>query len=199
MPVSAVDPLHPLAGIAAPGRHGAPGSAPLRIELPRREIVQIAVRRGHMAVTAAAMRTGFSLELPDPGRAATGPHATALWLQPSAWMVTAPWRAEGALASELQNVIGGYAAVVDQSHGRVTIAIEGTQARAVLAKGCRLDLHPRAFGPGRVAGTLIAQITCLIHQTDAAPRFELTMFSTLARPFFHWLSESAAEYGYDIA
>lgn len=197
--MSAADLLHPLAGIATPGHHGVRGDATLRIALPAREMVQVATRRGHAAVTAAAMRTGFGLQLPETGHAAAGPRATALWIQPGAWMVTAPWRGEGVLAGELHNVIGGHAAVVDQSHGRVTIAIEGAQVRAVLAKGCRLDLHPRAFGAGRVASTLIAQITCLLHQTDAAPRFELTVFSTLARPFFHWLGESAAEFGYDIA
>ena len=72
-------------------------------------------------------------------------------------------------------------------------------ARAVLARGCRIDLHPRAFGPGRAASTTIAQIGCLIHQTDDAPAFDLTVFATLAEPFFHWLVEAGAGPGLVIA
>lgn len=195
MPVSAPEPAHPLAGAARPGLHDQAGSSPLRVALPAREIVQVLLRRGHTAAAATAMAQSFGITLPEPGRAASSVVATALWIQPGGWMLTAPRRGEGVLAAELARALEGHAAVVDQSHGRTTLVIEGPLARTVLAKGCRLDLHPREFGPGRVASTTIAQVTCLIHQVDALPRFELTVFSTLARPFFHWLADGAAEYG----
>jgi len=197
--VSEAEPVHPLAGIAKPGLHGHAGAQPLRISLPARETVQVQLLRGHAAVVAATMRDSFGIEMPEAGRSAAGPGATALWTQPGCWMLTAPWIGEGVLAAAVRGALEGHATVIDQSHGRITIGIEGEQARAVLAKGCRLDLHPRAFGPGRVASTVIAQVNCLIHQVDATPRFEMTVFSTLAEPFFHWLSESAAEFGYAIA
>lgn len=197
--MSTAEPLHPLAEIARLGRGGAHGHVPLRITIPRREIVQIAIRRGQMEAAALAMRSAFGLDFPPPGRAASGPDMIASWVQPGTWLLTAPWSAEGALAERLARILSGHAAIMDQSHGRVTIAIEGHNARAVLAKGCRLDLHPRAFASGHVASTAIAQVGCLIHQSDASPRFELTIFTSYARPLFHWLTESAAEFGYEIA
>ena len=67
-----------------------------------------------------------------------------------------------------------------------------------LARGCRLDLHPRQFAPGRATTTMVGHINCLVHQTDAAPAYELTVFSTLAATFLDWLVETAAEDGAEI-
>lgn len=193
--MSAPEPTHPLAAHAAPGRHGAAGEAPLRVTLPPRDIVQVMARRGRADALAEAARASFGLDLPHAGHAATGKDATAIWIQPGHWLLTAPRGVEGALAARAAAAFAGLAAVADQSHGRLTIAIAGPAAHGVLARGCRLDLHPRAFGPGRAAATQIAHVGCLIHQTDAAPVFELTVFATLAEPFFHWLMEAGAETG----
>ena len=51
-------------------------------------------------------------------------------------------RGEGALYRELKAKLSGLASVTDQSHGRVIIRIAGPKARAVLAKGTPVDLHP---------------------------------------------------------
>lgn len=193
--MSAPEPTHPLAALAMPGRHAAASEAPLHVTLPRRDIVQAMARRGRETEFADAARAAFGLDLPPAGQAATGAEATAIWIQPGHWLFTAPRGAEGALAIRAAAAFAGLAAVADQSHGRTTIAIAGPAARSVLARGCRLDLHPRAFGPGRAAATQIAHVGCLIHQTDAAPVFELTVFATLAEPFFHWLMEAGAEAG----
>ncbi len=197
--MSAPDPTHPLAAVASPGHRGAAGPSPLRVSLPRRDIVQVMVRRGQDAALAAAMTRAFGMALPGPGRSATGTGATAIWIQPGAWMLTAPRGEEGTLAARAAEAFAGIAAVEDQSHGRVTIAAAGPAARAVLARGCRIDLHPRAFGAGHAASTQIAQIGCLVHQADDAPTFELTVFATLAEPFFHWLLEAGAGGGVVIA
>lgn len=193
--MSAPEPTHPLAAFATPGRQGAVGEAPLRVTLPRRDIVQVMARRGREDALVEAARAAFGLDLPPAGHAATGAEATAIWIQPGHWLLTAPRGTEGALAIRAATAFAGLAAVADQSHGRTTIAVAGPAARGVLARGCRLDLHPRAFAPGRAAATQIAHVGCLIHQTDAAPLFELTVFATLAEPFFHWLMEAGAEAG----
>lgn len=197
--MSAPEPTHPLAALATPGRHGAAGDAPLHVALPRRDLVQVMVRRGREDALARAMQDAFGMAPPAAGRSAAGRDATAIWIQPGAWMLTAPRGEEGVLAARAASAFAGLAAVEDQSHGRTTIAVSGPAARAVLARGCRLDLHPRAFGPGRAAGTQIAQVSCLVHQVDDAPGFELTVFSTLAEPFFHWLLEAGASHGVVVA
>lgn len=196
--MSAPEPIHPLAGVPR-GRHGAAGPAPLRVALPAREIVQVMLRHGQDAGFVARMRDAFGIDPPGPGQAGTGDGVTAIWIQPGQWLLTAARQGEGLLAARAAAAFTGLAAVADQSHGRTTIILSGAMAREVLSRGCRLDLHPRAFGPGRAANSPIAQTGCLIHQTDDAPSFELTVFSTLAEPFLHWLLEAAGPYGADIA
>ncbi len=196
--MSAPEPAHPLAA-AARGHHGATAGAPLRVSFPARDIVQVMLRRGRDAALVAAMRDAFGIDPPGPGQAATGSGVTAIWLQPGQWLLTAPRSTDGALAARAEGAFAGLAAVADQSHGRTTIALSGAAAREALSRGCRLDLHPSAFGPARAANTPIAQIGCLVHQTDATPCFELTVFSTLAEPFLHWLIEAASPYGIDVA
>jgi sarcosine oxidase subunit gamma len=179
--------------MAAPGLRGAAGVAPLRVSLPVRDMVQVMVRRGREAAFAAAMEARFGMAPPEAGHATSGGGVNAIWVQPGCYMLS------GAAASLVAQAFAGLAAVEDQSHGRTTITVSGPAARAVLSRGCRLDLHPRAFGPGRAAATQIAHIGCLLHQTDDAPSFDLTVFSTLAEPFFHWLVEAGSGDGVVIA
>ena len=45
----------------------------------------------------------------------------------------------------------------------------GPRARDVLAKGCALDLHPRAFGTGRCAQTLLGRARSILEQLADEP------------------------------
>ncbi len=196
--MSVVEASAPLARVALPGRHGAPGDAALHITLPARDIVQVAARRGREGELGAALGAAFGLVLPGPGRSAAAEGRTAIWLQPGIWAVAAPRGAEGALARDLSDIAAASAAVIDQTHGRCTIRIAGARVRDALAKGCRLDLHPKVFAVGATATTQIAHIGCLLHHADA-DIFELTMMATFAQPFWEWLAGAAAEYGYEVA
>lgn len=196
--MSAPEPIHPLATAATPGMHGVQGDAQVQVSLPRRDIVQVMARRGRQDALAQAMQAAFGIALPGPGQCSAGADATAIWIQPAAWLITAPRGIEAALAARAAVAFAGIAAVEDQSHGRTVIAMSGPAARPVLARGCRIDLHPPAFGPGRAAMTQIAHVSCLVHQVDASPAFELTVFSTLAEHVFHWLLEAGAEAGVRI-
>lgn len=186
MPVSVAEPL--LLSVA--GQAARPGPAPLRLSLPRRELVQVLARRG------AAPR-GLGVPLPGPGAAAQDGDITFAWTQPGGWLASAPRAGEGALLARLAP-LGAWAALVDQSHGRTTLRLEGGAARQVLAKGCRIDLHPRAFAPGRVAATQLGHLACLLHQT-APDAFEVTVFATLAEEALAWLEGATAEFGCTFA
>ena len=144
---------------------------------------------------AVAERLGLD---PAPGRASEIPAGMALWLAPGAWMVVAEGLDDGALYESLREQLQDLAAVVDQSHGRAVLRLAGARARDVLAKGCRLDLHPRVFRPGMCAQTAIAQIGVLLHQIDERPTYDLYVFAGYALDFLEWLTSSAAEFGYRI-
>jgi sarcosine oxidase subunit gamma len=88
--------------------------------------------------------------------------------------------------------------VTDVSSGQTVIAIDGEYARDLLAKGCTLDLHPRVFGPGACAQTLLAKAPVLICQRRDATRFELIVRRSFADYLWRWLEEAAKEFGMAI-
>jgi sarcosine oxidase subunit gamma len=91
-------------------------------------------------------------------------------------------------------------AVTDVSESRTCIHVRGPRARDLLAKGCPLDLHPRVFGPGRCAGTLMAKAGVTLHQVagdDApdGPAYDLYTTRSFADYLWRWLEDAAREYG----
>jgi heterotetrameric sarcosine oxidase gamma subunit len=182
-----------------PGRHGAAGDDPVRIGRRHCDLVQLAARKGRVDDLAAAMRAAYRLELPPPGHAAVAGDIAALWQQPNAWMLVAPPAAEGTFARAVKAACGDAGSVVDQTHGRVVLTLAGRNARRVLQNLCRLDLHPRVFGPHRVAATPMAEVACLLYQRDDVPSFDLIVFSTFATHFAGALTHAAAGIGYEIA
>jgi methylglutamate dehydrogenase subunit D len=105
----------------------------------------------------------------------------------------------GEFETRLAAVFSGLASVAEQSDGRTVLRVAGPKARDVLAKGLPIDLHPRVFRTGDTALTVAALIGVQIWQTDDAPSYELAVFRGFARGFWHFLTESAAEYGCEIA
>lgn len=113
-------------------------------------------------------------------------------------MIMTPFAGPGELEQRLVRAADSMASVVDQTFGKTVLRLSGGSAREMLAKGCRIDLHPRAFAPGRAVVTPIAQISCAVVQVDAAPTFDLVVPSTLAGAFVDWVLASAAEFGCEI-
>lgn len=172
--------------------HGAP-EAPGVVITERRglALVQVLARLGREEAVAARLELD-----PTPGQACATPVGAALWLAPGTWMVVADELEDGALHENLRERLRGLAAVVDQSHGRAVLRLAGARARDVLAKGCRLDLHPRVFVPGMCAQTVMAQIGVLLHQCDEVPTYDLHVFAGYAVEFLEWLTTGAAEFGF---
>lgn len=150
------------------------------------DLVQIAVRRGAADAFSAAL-AGMGLSAPPPGEVRSAAGLDLLWLQPDTYMLVLPRDAPRAL-----DALAPHAALVEQSDGRSAFTLSGPHARSVLAKGCRLDFHPRVFGPGRVAAGSFAHVTAVIQQLDAAPSFRLIVFSSFARHISDWLEHATA-------
>ncbi|MCC7049737.1 MAG: sarcosine oxidase subunit gamma [Alphaproteobacteria bacterium] len=196
--MSAPEPLSPLAQALKPGRRGAAGSPQVTLRAYRRSVVQLQARRGRAADLAAAIRQGFGLALPAAGRSESSPTLTAIWIQPDAWLLTAPYLIEGDLARGVRAAVGNAGAVVDQTHGKSVLRLSGSMARAVLETGCRIDLHPRAFAPGQATAAPVGHIDCVLRLLDGTPSYELIVASTLAEAFVDWLLHAAAAYGCEV-
>jgi sarcosine oxidase subunit gamma len=197
--VSAPDPSGSLDSVLLRGRHGNSGNDPVRIGVRRCDLVQLTARRARAGDLKKAIRGALHLELPEPGYASNGGEMFAIWLQPGGWMLVAPPAEEGEFARAVKAACGDAGSVVEQTHGRTLLTLAGRNARRVLAKLCRLDLHPRAFTPGRVATTRMAEVSCTLHQRDELPSYELIVLSTYATHFAAALTHAAAELGYEVA
>ncbi len=123
---------------------------------------------------------------------------TALPLSPNQWLLIAATGADGSFADAVREKLGSEGYVSEQSQGRVVLRISGARATDVLRKGCRLDLHPSVIAPGFCAQTSMAQVGVQLHLVDDSPTYDLIVYSGFARSFWHWLTESAAEYGYHV-
>ena len=123
-----------------------------------------------------------------------------LWLGPDEWLVVTPDRRVERIERVLRDALDGRpAALTDVSHSRAILVLEGPDARAVLSKGCPLDLHPRVFGPGRCAQSRLARCQVLIHQPSAAPAFEIYILRSFAQYAWTWLVDAGQEFGVRIA
>jgi len=119
----------------------------------------------------------------------------AFWLGPDEWLLVTPPHAQGALAARLeQALVGQHVAVTDVSAGQCAIAVSGPNARELLAKGCGLDLHPRSFGPGRCAQTLLAKASVLICQWNEPPGYELFVRRSYSEYLWRWLQAAARSF-----
>ncbi len=119
----------------------------------------------------------------------------AFWLGPDEWLAVAP-EAEGErLLAGLGDALSKrHASVVDQSAARGAVRLWGPRARDVLAKGCRLDLHPGVFKPGQCAQTALARALVLMCVLDETPSFDLYVRPSFAHYITHWLLDAMAEY-----
>ena len=150
----------------------------------------------HDARFVRAVQSVTDLRLPhDASAPATGLLASILWLGPDQWLVSSDAQAGEGLAASLRTALQGIpGAVTDVGHARIVYAVSGSNARCVLAKGCPLDLHERAFPPGRSAQTLLAKVPVIVHRCAAEPSFDLFVPRSFRDYAWNWLQTAAAEY-----
>ena len=86
-------------------------------------------------------------------------------------------------------------AAIDVSGQRTTLRLRGAHARDVLEKGCSLDLHPRVYGPGTAAQTMLGLAgVILIPLDDDGADYRILVRSSFARYLAEWLVDAAAEF-----
>jgi sarcosine oxidase subunit gamma len=71
--------------------------------------------------------------------------------------------------------------------------LAGPAVSDVLARGCRLDLHPAAFLPGSAAATSMAQVSVTLARLHAG--WLLLTPSSTARHLREWLAAAARPFG----
>lgn len=181
-------------GIPKVGRLGKPDVAPgVRVELrDTLSICTVQPFRGRSAACAARLKGAIGVDLPAVGRTAGNGRDTLVWNGPDMFVAIS---ADPDLAESLRKALAGEAAVVDQSDGKLLLRVSGPDARAVLEKGVTIDLHPRAFAAGHSAMTLLSHLPVQLVQCDDLPTYEIILSRAFAADLWHWLEESAGEFG----
>lgn len=164
--------------------------------------IQVLSFKGRHDDVAQAIGKALKIECPSmPGTSNSDGKIQVSWNGPNSWMIvcsdTEAGLKPGALLEKLGKAVSEAGAVVDQSHGRCGLRLSGTRARAVMAKNTAMDLHPRAFGPGRCALTSVAHMNATIVQIDDTPTYDLFVARSLARSFAHAIEHACHEFERD--
>jgi len=156
-------------------------------------MVQVFARNGK--VTNVATKLGIGHE---PGLAHETGAFSALPIAPGQWMLVSKEDADTDFGETIAGKLKGIGYVSEQSDSRVCIRVSGANARDVMTRGCRLDLHPKTVTKGFCAQTPIAQVGVLLHLVDDAPVYDLYIYSGFARSFWDWLTHTAGQFGYAV-
>ena len=161
-------------------------------ELSIREVpfaVQIDLRgNSHIGEFPAAAHAVLGGDLPlAPNTFTRISSMDALWLGPDQWLlVSIGDAAASGLEASLRGALAGQRlSIVDVSDCRALLDVSGTQSRKVLMQGSSLDLHPRSFGPGQCAQTLLARAPIILQQLTDAPSYRIFV----ARSFSHYMAK----------
>lgn len=187
-----------LARVVKPGHIGASaGAAGVFIqERTGLYLGNLASRTGQLSLLDAQMRERFDMELPLTAKVAHASRLDAIGTAPDHWLLFG--QASSGLRHDLEEAVSSHAALVEQSDGRAVLRIGGPSARDILAKGIGIDLHPRVFGPGDAATTVISHMGVVLWQVSTVPTYNMVVFRSFAESFFHWLLGAAAEFGAEI-
>jgi heterotetrameric sarcosine oxidase gamma subunit len=183
-------------GIASPGRFGAQSNALGVVIAPRHDFTFASVigGEGDRAVTDYFV-SRYGITPPQTPRVVPGEMLDLIWSGPSQWLA---WSRRSGMPAELASGLSGIGAVTDQSDARAVLKLRGARVRDALAKGCPVDLHPRAFRRGDTIITAIGGIGVQIWWPDVDEALHLAVSRSMAGSFWSWLLPSAQEFGVEV-
>lgn len=188
----------PLAGHFARGEFGATGEAAPGVVLTERfglAIAEAAAWRGEEAKIRPAVKSAAGLTLKAaPGSGAHKDDASAFNIAPGRWLVSG---AKPGLVTALDKAASPHGTVTDLSHGRTVIRIDGEKSRWVLAKLFAVNLSEDELAGGDGLATAHHDIQAQI-QRVGSNAFDIYVFRSFARSFWHLLRRCSEEVGYRV-
>ena len=172
-----------------------PDAVTVRSE-PFHAMVSIRPKSGTDRADPGTCGTGGALErllgapLPAPNAWTGGARITAVRLGPDEVLLTSPFLAPRELEGAARDA---GATATDVSAQRTTIRLRGARARDVLETGCAIDLHPRAFGPGSAAVTLLGRAGVVLLGVGEGD-YRILVRSSFAGYLAEWLLDAATEH-----
>ena len=184
----------PLVGVAL---YAEPAGAAAACTLGERPFLELTLVRGDgtSAAFRDAIRAATGAELPlAPNTVAASADYQVFWLGPDEWLLQSARPRVPDMERTLRAALAGqFAAVTDVSSGYTVLWLAGSKARAVLQKGCPLDLHPRVFRSGQCAQSHFFKADILLHPV-ADGAWELVVRRSFADYAARILTDAMAEY-----
>lgn len=143
--------------------------------------------------TVNAIKRATSLAL-TTRQGALSDTAQAFQHAPARWTVIST---DQLMPETLTKAVGDNATVVDLSHGRTIIRIDGADAEWVLSKLFAIDFALAAFPVSKGIATQHHEIFALIQRIDD-DAFDIIVFRSYARAFWHALTQAARDVGYAV-
>lgn len=170
-------------------------------------LTQVGVRAVPEDASGEAVDAMLSLTLPRRvGEVVTGPQGLhVLWLAPDEFLVVGRDEAElaadeaeqlspSALTARLSAaLVGRRGQAVDLSANRTTFALSGPEARTVLDKSVRIDLHPSVFPVGQALNTLLGETPAVLWRT-AEHQWQILVRASFATHVAAWLVDAMKEF-----
>ncbi|WP_164702348.1 sarcosine oxidase subunit gamma [Modestobacter sp. KNN46-3] len=156
-------------------------------------VAMAVVRLGAVGAASEALGAGLPT---TPNTWVPAGSGRAVWLGPDEWLLSSTTDTPEELEARIRAAVvplGG--SVTDVSAQRIGLRLTGERVRDVLAKGCSIDLHPRVFGRGSSAQTLLGQAgVVLMALSDAGDDFVVLVRSSFAGYLADWLLDAALEF-----
>lgn len=147
--------------------------------------------------SAAALERALGLALPaavgEVSGDAQGLHV--IWLSPDEFLAVDPSTRQRpgdtvALEAALAGLPGQ---AVDLSANRTIVELRGSRIREVLEKGCRADVHPRAFPVGTAIATQLGPVALILHRSGEES-YRLYPRASFADYTVRWVLDAALEF-----
>ncbi len=161
----------------------------LRISiLPLRTVLRLQLG-ARSQKTVATLRIA-ERALPSAMNTWMGGDPVFLRIAPDTWLIESALHDASDLVPAVRSGCGRRSfAVTDVSDACVTIAIEGAQAAALVARGCGLDLSPPAFGETACARTRLAQLPVVLRRVNSE-RFDCLVDRAAAQWLYDWMQDA---------
>ncbi|MDA0923056.1 MAG: hypothetical protein O3A97_00525 [Proteobacteria bacterium] len=155
--------------------------------VPLERVTLLAVWPDRLAEAAAHLaEKGLNL-LGSTGAVGQGAGGTALALAPGRWLILS--------GGDLPDLLPEMGALIDLSHARAAVCIEGGDALALAAKIASVDFDLPRYGPGSVLQTGSAHTIPVTLWRQAMDRFIMIAERSYAASLWHAIADEGAEFG----
>lgn len=176
------------------------GTDPTRLVLSERHgltVLQVSAFASVLVQASMALADALGLSVPASNRFSGDSAKSLRHVGPGVWLLVGQAAALPPI-TELRTRLGAHATVVDLSHARCVLQMQGATASRTLAKYCSLDLDASVFPTGSATNTRFGTIGMHLARTNDLPTFELMVFRGYAEFVFEALCEGATEFGFRV-